>query len=62
MRNKGWRNEVTKRKWGQRCRNYNVPLGDHVLKHQGKPCSCAACSPVDEKDKYKMKYKQKIFE
>lgn len=62
MRNKGWRNEITKRKWNQRCKNYGVPMGDKVLKHQGKPCSCSACSPVVEKDKHKVKHKQKYLD
>ena len=41
-----------------------VKLNVYCYKTTGKPCSCAGCSPgkIDEKAKYKQKYKNKFDE
>jgi hypothetical protein len=62
---KGRRNELGKLKFKKRLKNYRLKEGDgkfNCFRTTGKPCSCSMCSPKEEKDKYKVKYKQKLIE
>lgn len=58
--NKGRRNELRDLKWKRRLKNLGLKrqsAKDFICyRDQGKPCSCALCSPgrVQEKTKYRL--------
>jgi hypothetical protein len=56
--NKGIRNELRDLKWKRRLKNLGLkrqgPKDFICYRDQGKPCSCAMCSPVGVKAKYRL--------
>ncbi len=57
---KGARNLLTKNKHSKRLKALNLTGDFYCYKAQGKPCSCAGCSP--NKYKRSTKHKKKITE
>jgi len=65
--NKGFRNRIKQLKYKKRIKNLfrgygwsDTVANDNCYKTTGKPCSCAICSPTEEKKKYKIKHKGKF--
>jgi hypothetical protein len=59
LKNKGFTKEIF-----EKAEKKGIKLNVFCYKTTGTPCSCAGCSPgkIEEKAKYKIKYKHKFEE